>query len=683
MLPGRRSLVLRWAGGSRGVVSAGIAALATGLAVALVTVLDTVLAQNITPPFMAAVAVAALLAGRGAAFLTVGLAACTIPVLYADTHGVASLATAAGMVRLAIFSVSAIAVALVCGSLHAQWHSAEQQARENLRLRELAEEAAVQAEEETARAEDDARRATQEAARAAAALEGLRRTRDELEAILRASPIAICSVDPGGAARTWNRAAEQVFGWTATEVIGNRLPNVPAARTDEHRAVREGVLAGQTFTGFETKRVRKDGQELDVLLSTAPLHDGAGHVTGVVGMYEDITDRKQLEAQFRQAQKMEAVGRLAGGVAHDFNNMLTVIQTAAGCLLGDLEAGDPRRTDAEDIEDAARRAARLTRQLLAFSRQQVLQPRVLDLNAVVTGLEPLVRRVVEESVVVLTRLASGLGTVKADPTQLDQIILNLVVNARDAMPEGGTLLIETANVVLDDSYPRLCETVRPGPHVVLSVSDTGCGMDAGTQARIFEPFFTTKPAGQGTGLGLATVYGVVKQSGGHIWVYSEPGNGTTFKIYLPRHAGAGEVEAKVSARPAVHDRSPCGGAAILLVEDDPAVRGSVRRVLERHRYLVREAADGSEAVAALAESDSHFDLVLADMVMPSMGGLELRRRLRVLRPRMPVLLMSGYSEEAITRLGHEDVGPLLEKPFTVEGMLAKVEEMLSLEAVDA
>ncbi len=655
-----------------------VAATTTALAVGLVTLLRPLLAPNITSPFLAAIAVAALLAGRGAAFLAAGLAAGVIPLLYGETHGLASLSTTAGIVRFLIFAISALAVALVCGDLHVQRQRAEEQAEENLRLRDLAEDTAAQAEEEAARAEEEAVRATEAAARAAEALESLRNARNEIEAIVQSAPIAICSVDPDGITRMWNRAAEQVFGWAASEVIGKPLPNVPGALAAEHRAVRTGVLDGKTFAGHETRRVAADGRELDVLLSTAPLQDRAGNVTGVVGMYQDVTERKHLEAQFRQAQKMEAVGRLAGGIAHDFNNVLTVIQTAAGSLVGDLVPDDPRRAEAAEIVDAAVRAARLTRQLLAFSRQQVLQPRGLDLNTLVTGLEPLVRRLVNERISVVTRLASELGTVWADPNQLEQVILNLVVNARDAMPGGGTLRIETGDILLDDTYPRIRDTVRPGPHVLLSVTDTGCGMDEATQARIFDPFFTTKPAGQGTGLGLASVYGVMKQSGGHIWVYSEPGQGATFKLYFPRHEGGRDTEPEPGPRPALRTR-PAAGATILLAEDNDAVRASVRRVLERNHYRVREAGDGRQALNILAESRGGIDLVLADMVMPAMDGLELRRHLRAHHPRLPVLLMSGYSEEAITSLGHEPLGPVLEKPFTLEGLLAKVEEMLASE----
>jgi CheY-like chemotaxis protein len=295
---------------------------------------------------------------------------------------------------------------------------------------------------------------------------------------------------------------------------------------------------------------------------------------------------------------------------------------------------------------------------------------------VVTGVEPMLRRLVEERIAVVTRLGHDLDMVWADPNQLEQVILNLGVNARDAMPDGGTLRIETSNVALDDTYPRIRDTVHPGPHVLLSVTDTGCGMDEATQARIFDPFFTTKPVGQGTGLGLASVYGVMKQSGGHSWVYSVPGKGTTFKLYFPRHAGSAEEEPERVTRPASRLR-PAAGVTILLAEDNPAVRASIRRILERNDYRVLEAGNGRQALAVLAESDAGVHLVLADMVMPEMDGLELRRQVRTHHPDMPFLLMSGYSEEAIAHLGNEPLGPVIEKPFTLEGLLGKVDELLT------
>jgi PAS domain S-box-containing protein len=504
----------------------------------------------------------------------------------------------------------------------------------------------------------------------------LRRASDELRALFDASPLAICGLTADGYVRTWNRAAEELFGWSAGEVVGRPLPNIPPQMPDQHRGIREHVASSRPVTNVETHRMRKDREIIAVSVSTAPLHDAAGDLSGIVVVYGDIRERKELEAQLRQAQKMEAVGQLAGGVAHDFNNLLTVIRTASELLLADCKPGDTRRQDIEDIEEAAARAATLTRQLLAFSRQQVLEPRVVDLNQVVAELEPMARRLVQENIAVETRLAPDLQRITADRHQLDQVILNLVVNARDAMPDGGTIVVETSNVVLDADFPRTHPSARSGPHVMLRVTDTGCGMDGATRARIFEPFFTTKPVGVGTGLGLATVYGIVKQSGGHIWVDSEVGRGSSFTIHLPVSTAtedeAQPVKPKQPAPPA-----PRPDARILVVEDDAAVRNAVCRVLERRGYAVMQSHNGEQALTALASVSETVDLVISDIVMPEMSGLELRDRLRVMRPTVPVLLMSGYSQEAITRLGNrESLGPLIEKPFTVDALLENVRSVL-------
>jgi two-component system cell cycle sensor histidine kinase/response regulator CckA len=509
------------------------------------------------------------------------------------------------------------------------------------------------------------------------------RVNEELRATFEASPLAICTVSTDSRVLSWNPAAEELFGWTAAEVLGRFPPFIPPDLMEELERLRQRVNSGAPLTNYETQRLHKDGRRLELSLSTASLFDKTGATCGVVAVYTNVGDRKALEAQLRQAQKMEAVGRLAGGVAHDFNNILTAIRAGAEFLLADLDAEDPRRTDAADIRSAADRAAGLTRQLLAFSRQQVLEPRVVDLNAVVTGIEPMLRRLVEENISFVTCLGADLNRVQADPNQLEQVLLNLVVNGRDAMPDGGTLLIETSNVVLDEEYPRTHATARPGPHVLLSVTDTGCGMDAATQARVFEPFFTTKPVGVGTGLGLATVYGIVKQSGGHIWVYSEVGSGTTFKIYFPRHTGPDDEAAPDEPRRS-QPAAAASEATILLVEDDVAVRDVVSRLLGRHGYRVREVPNGAQALTTLADSSVAIDLVISDIVMPEMSGLELRERLRTIRPGLPLLLMSGYSQEAITRLGNPaSLGPLVEKPFTVQGILEKVEQVLRSGAPDA
>jgi two-component system cell cycle sensor histidine kinase/response regulator CckA len=504
----------------------------------------------------------------------------------------------------------------------------------------------------------------------------LRRASDELRALFDASPLAICGLTGDDHVRSWNPAAEHLFGWTADEVIGRHLPIVPDDLREECRRLHDMVLSGKPVTNFETHRTRKDGERIAVSASTAPLHDASGRINGIVVVYTDIRNRRELEAQLRQAQKMEAIGQLAGGVAHDFNNLLTVIQTASELLLGDLSPGDRRRAEVEDIEQAASRAASLTQQLLAFSRQQVLEPQVVDLNQVVTEIGPMARRLVQENIAVELRLARDLRPVTADRHQLDQVILNLVVNARDAMPDGGTLVIETRNTFLDAQFRHSNPTARLGRHVLLSVSDTGCGMDPETQARIFEPFFTTKPVGVGTGLGLATVYGIVKQSGGHIRATSEVGRGSTFSIYLPAST-VPKAEASAASSATRSTNGAGTDARILVVEDDAAVRSAVCRVLKRRGYDVVDFENGEEAVATLIRSPQSIDLVISDIVMPEMSGLELRDRLREIQPTVPVLLMTGYSQDAITRSSNrESLGPLIEKPFTVDGLLDHVRSVL-------
>jgi signal transduction histidine kinase/ActR/RegA family two-component response regulator len=392
--------------------------------------------------------------------------------------------------------------------------------------------------------------------------------------------------------------------------------------------------------------------------------------------YEELS---QTQDQLAQAGKMEAIGHLAGGVAHDFNNLLMVIMGRTELLLNDLEATDPKRSTAKVIEQTAQRAADLTRQLLAFSRKQVLNPAVLDLNAVVSKMGEMLRRLIGEDIALVTVLGSALGHVKTDPGQIEQIIMNLAVNARDAMPEGGRLTLETANVELDAAYTRKHVGARPGPHVMLALSDTGIGMDAQTQARIFEPFFTTKGPRKGTGLGLAMVYGIVKQSGGNIWVYSEPGKGATFKIYLPRIEDPIDGSQVGSSLPApVH-----GVETILLVEDEDTVRDLTRDILEAHGYTVLEARHGAEALRISEQHAGTIDLMLTDVVMPEMGGREVAERLTVLRPATKVLFMSGYTDSAIVHHGLLDAGTaFLQKPFSATVLVRKVRATLDVHAAE-
>jgi len=411
-----------------------------------------------------------------------------------------------------------------------------------------------------------------------------------------------------------------------------------------------------------------------------PLRGAAGELQGVICMALDVTDRRQLEEQFRQAQKMEAVGRLAGGIAHDFNNLLMVIQGYADLLAERLPKGDSLQRNANQIQAAAQRASALTRQLLAFSRKQIMEPRILNIGTVVTDMESMLRRMIGEDIELKTSSAPDLGLVKADRGQLEQVIMNLAVNARDAMPNGGRLAIEAANVEFDASNMHPGVPVVPGKYVLLSVTDNGSGMDAETQAHIFEPFFTTKERGKGTGLGLATVYGVVKQSSGYIWVFSELGRGTTFKIYLPL---VEEEVARENREGLASSASlPRGSGVVLLVEDEKGVRELAHQYLEMCGYTVLEAENGYTAIELASMHSGPIDLLMTDVVMPGIGGSELAERIVTIRPDIKVLFMSGYANHAGARHGTlKDGSALLQKPFTLAALAAKLREILSSDPV--
>jgi PAS domain S-box-containing protein len=510
--------------------------------------------------------------------------------------------------------------------------------------------------------------------------EQVRQSESRLRAILDSVQEGIYGIDLDGRCLFMNKAGAALLGYGADELVGRSMHQAihhsrenGTAYPIENCPIHSASRTVQAVRSENEGLWKRDGTALAVICQTMPLRDGAGALLGAVISFADISERKRLEEQLRQSQKMEAVGRLAGGIAHDFNNLLTAVLGYSSLLVQSLDPSDARHADARTIQKAGERATALTRQLLAISRRQVLEPKVLDLNALVANLDQMLRRLIREDIVLLTVLDPALGRVRADQSQIEQVMMNLALNARDAMPEGGRLTIETADVELDEVYCRTHAEVSPGPHVMLAVSDTGVGMDAATLARCFEPFFTTKPVGQGTGLGLATVYGIVKQSGGSIWVYSEPGHGTTFKVYLPRVAG--DVSAvEIPTRP-VQSEHPA--VTILLVEDDEAVRQFARRSLAAAGHIVLEAADGEEALRVSRRHEGEIHLLITDVVMPGMSGRLLAERLSVERPGLKVLYISGYAENAIVHNGILDAGTaFLHKPLTADVLLGKVRDVL-------
>jgi len=473
-----------------------------------------------------------------------------------------------------------------------------------------------------------------------------------------------------------NPAFTRITGYSREEVLGQNPRILKSGKHDPafYQQLWATILNGEIWHGELINR-RKDGSLYTEQMNIAPVRGARGEVTHFIGTKQDVTARKRLEQQLIQAQKVEAVGRLAGGVAHDFNNLLTIINGHAALLTEQTSPEDPRRDHLKEILMAGERAASLTRQLLAFSRRQLLEPRVLGLNSVLADIEKMLRRLIGEDVELVATLKPDLGHVKVDPGQIEQVVMNLAVNARDAMPEGGKLFIETSNVEIDENYARSHSPMLPGKYVMVAVSDTGCGMDLETQAHIFEPFFTTKEKGRGTGLGLATVYGIVKQSGGFIWVYSEPGRGSTFKIYLPR------VEEDVAtAEPAEVRAEPVEGSeTVLVVEDEGGVRSLVCRTLTSHGYKVLEAAGAAQALQIAEQHTEPIHLLLTDVVMPQSGGKHLAMRLSPLHPETKVLYMSGYTDDAIVRHGILEGGtPFLQKPFAPNALLLKVREVLKM-----
>jgi two-component system cell cycle sensor histidine kinase/response regulator CckA len=504
----------------------------------------------------------------------------------------------------------------------------------------------------------------------------------KFRALMESASQAIVAVDHKGLMEMVNNKTEEMFGYTHDELIGHSLEMLlPDTQRERHAGHLKNFFlrpkARPMGIGLNLTGKRKNGQEFPIEISLHYVEVGGQSLA--ISFITDISTRIRLEQEIRQSQKMEAVGQLAGGVAHDFNNLLTVIQGYSAMVLDGLKADDAFREPLEEIEKAATRAAALTRQLLTFSHRQVVVPRVLNLNSVIHEIDKMLRRIISEDIELTLALGEQVDDIRADAGLIEQIVMNLAINAGDAMPEGGKLIIETANLFLDKGYTGAHLATKTGPHVMLAMTDTGTGMSAEVRSHIFEPFYTTKPQGKGTGLGLATVFGIVQQLEGTIWVYSEPGKGTTLKVLFPAAQAGAKAEPEVP-----EERIWSGGhETVLLVEDEDGVRKFVRAMLEKQGYTVLEAADTDEALSLGAHSADRIDLLLTDVIMPRMNGPELAERMSRLRPGLIVLFMSGYTDRTI-RL-HDQFGDganFIQKPFTTYSLTKKVRELLGKSAAE-
>jgi PAS domain S-box-containing protein len=503
--------------------------------------------------------------------------------------------------------------------------------------------------------------------------EAVRHANETLRAVIQTSPLAIYSLDLGGHVQSWNSAAERIFGYSESDVLHRRLPIIFAENEEAFEQSLRGAAAGHLLVGDEQRRQRKDGTPVDVTVWNAQLSDVDGTVAGIVEAVADITESKRLEEQFRQAQKMEAVGRLAGGVAHDFNNLLTIITGYCQMILDRFDSKDPIADDMKQVIKAADRATALTKQLLAFSRKQVVQPRVVDLRSLIQDMQQMLKRLLGENIELAYSAAPDLGRVRVDPGQLGQVIVNMVVNARDAMPNGGTVRIDIRNVQISSSGHH---GVQPGSYVLLEVSDTGTGMDEQTRLHLFEPFFTTKEKGRGTGLGLSTSYGIVKQNHGEIIVESEPGLGSTFSVYLPSVDEPADTPITETSKASVRSHA-LGTETILVAEDEEDVRTVINEMLRKQGYRVLTASGGHQALELARKLEGRLHLLISDIMMPGMGGRELAEHVRRSRPGLKVLYVSGYTDGAIAN--EEELEPetdFLHKPFTPDQLAAKVRQVL-------
>ncbi len=504
-------------------------------------------------------------------------------------------------------------------------------------------------------------------------------TQSRLQGLIDASPLAITAGDLEGRVLLWNAAAEEIFGWTADEVLGRRYPAIPKGHRPEWERFRDRVLRGENLQGMEATRLTRDGETIQVTVSAAPVHDDQGRIVGTVALVEDrhrtATARKmeKLETQLRHAQKLEVVGRLSAGIAHDFNNLLTAIRGNAELILATNGSDPDHDHDLREIARATDRAAALTRQLLSFTHQGPVDARPISVNRLVKGMESLMERLIGETVELRVELSVGAGAVLTDPNQIEQVLMNLVVNARDALPDGGRITIRTAASEVDpEEAAALPYEVRPGPFSVITVADNGMGMDPETADRIFEPFFTTKPAGVGTGLGLSTVYSIVKQARGHIRVESEPGQGTRFMVYLPQ----AEEEQPAPQEELPTPEASGGSETILVVEDEEAVLSLAQRTLERQGYRVLPALSGREALGIALKHPGEIDILFCDVVMPDLTGREVAERVKDARPSIQVLMTSGYGERQLAEEGVLKEVSFLPKPYTPVELSTQIRTLL-------
>jgi two-component system, cell cycle sensor histidine kinase and response regulator CckA len=506
----------------------------------------------------------------------------------------------------------------------------------------------------------------------------LQASQQMVAALLESASQAILSLDHNGKIVLINRRTEELFNYTRAELMGTGIETLlPESKRAIHARHREEYFERPHIRpmgiGMDLVGRKRDGSEFPVEVSLSAMDTDEGIFA--IAFVTDISQRKQLEEQLIHAQKMEAVGRLAGGVAHDFNNMLTVIAGYSKMILDELPPDDPLREYAEEIGKAGERAGAITNQLLAFSRRQLIQPRVINVNAVMAQTEKMLRRLLGEDIQLTLDVQEDIANIKADPNQIEQAIVNLAVNSRDAMPNGGQIFLQTAQLDLDEVYVRTHLGVQPGEYVMIAITDTGHGMEAEVRKHIFEPFFTTKERGKGTGLGLATVYGMVKQSGGDIWVYSEPGKGTTFKLYFPV-AREKAHESKIEPPPRVEQPS---GDTVLVVEDEEPVRDLTVRMLQQLGYSVLAAASGDEAIEISKTFSGTISMLLTDVVLPGMSGPQIAEALLLVRPEMKILYLSGYTENAISHQGLESGADFLPKPFSRETLSRKLAEVIGRE----